>query len=138
VEHRIRLKPGAVPVRQHPYKAGPMAREREKAEFERMRSMEVIEPASGEWASSVVVVPKPDGSERFCIDYRKLNLMTIKDSYRIPRMYECIDSLGDARVFSTPRVSPMSWLPCSPTIRGFRAAMPRGTSTEANHAGVKG
>jgi len=39
LEHRIRLKPGAVPVRQHPYKAGPMAREREKAEFERMRSM---------------------------------------------------------------------------------------------------
>jgi len=39
VEHRIRLKPGAVPVRQHPYKAGPLARERDKAEVERMRSM---------------------------------------------------------------------------------------------------
>jgi len=68
VEHRIRLKPGAFPVRQHPYKAGPMAREREKAEVERMRSMEVIEPASGEWASPVVMVPKPDGSVRLCID----------------------------------------------------------------------
>jgi len=68
VEHRIRLKPGAVPVRQHPFKAGPMARERENAEVERMRSMEVIEPASGEWASPVVMVPKPDGSVRFCID----------------------------------------------------------------------
>jgi len=42
VEHRIRLKPGAVPGRQHPYKAGPLAREREKAEVERMRSMGVI------------------------------------------------------------------------------------------------
>jgi len=42
VEHRIRLKPGAVPARQHPYKAGPLAREREKAEVERMRSMRVI------------------------------------------------------------------------------------------------
>jgi len=101
VEHRIRLKPGAVPVRQHPYKAGPMAREREKAEVERMRSMEVIEPASGEWASPVVMVPNLDGSVRFCIDYRKLNLMTIKDAYPIPRVDECIDSLRDARVFST-------------------------------------
>ena len=45
VERRIRLKPGVVPKRQHPYKAGPIAREREKAEVERMRSMEVIEPA---------------------------------------------------------------------------------------------
>jgi len=78
-----------------------MARERENGEVERMRSMDVIEPASGEWASPVVMVPKPDGSVRFCIDYRKLNLMTIKDSYPIPRMDECIDSLGDARVFST-------------------------------------
>ena len=101
VEHRIRLKPGAVPVRQHPYKAGPLAREREKAEVERMRSMGVIEPSTGEWASPVVMVPKPDGSVRFCIDYRKLNLMTVKDAYPIPRMDECIDSLGDARVFST-------------------------------------
>jgi len=101
VEHRIRLKPGAVPVRQHPYKAGPLAREREKAEVDRMRSMGVIEPSTGEWASPVVMVPKPDGSVRFCIDYRKLNLMTVKDAYPIPRMDECIDSLGDARVFST-------------------------------------
>ena len=101
VEHRIRLKPGAVPVRQHPYMAGPLAREREKAAVERMRSMGVIEPSTGEWASPVVMMPKPDGSVRFCIDYRKLNLMTVKDAYPIPRMDECIDSLGDARVFST-------------------------------------
>ena len=47
------------------------------------------------------MVPKPDGSVHFCIDYRKLNLMTVKDAYPIPRMDECIGSLGDARVFST-------------------------------------
>jgi len=80
VENRMRLKPGAVPVRQHPYKAGPMAREREKGGVERMRSMDVIEPASGEWASPVVILPKPEVSVRFCIDYRKFNLMTIKDA----------------------------------------------------------
>ena len=45
--------------------------------------------------------PKKDGRLRFCIDYRKLNLMTIKDSYPIPRMDECIDSLGNASVFTT-------------------------------------
>jgi len=101
VEHRIRVKPGAVPVRQHPYKAGPLAREREKAEVERMRSLGDIEPSTGEWASLVVMVPKPDGSVRFCIEYRNLNLMTVKDASSIPRMHDCIDSLEDARVFST-------------------------------------
>jgi len=101
VELRMRLKPGAVPVRQHPYKAVPLAREREKAEVERMRSMGVIEPSTGEWASPGVMVPKPDGSVGFCIDYRKLNLMKVKDAYPIPRMYECIDSIEDARAFST-------------------------------------
>jgi len=101
VKHRIRLKPGAIPVRQHPYKAGPLARERKKAEVESMRSMGVIEPSTEEWASPVVMVPKPDGTVHFCIDYRRLNLMTVKDAYPIPRMEECLDSPGDAGVFST-------------------------------------
>jgi len=101
VEHRIRLKLGVVPVRPHPYKAGPLAQEREKAEVERMRSMGVIVLSTGDSASPVVMVPKPDGSVRFCIDYRKLDLMTVKDAYPIHRMDECIDSFGDARVFST-------------------------------------
>jgi hypothetical protein len=38
---------------------------------------------------------------RFCIDYRMLNTVTVRDSYPLPRMDECIDSLGDASVFST-------------------------------------
>jgi RNase H-like domain found in reverse transcriptase/Reverse transcriptase (RNA-dependent DNA polymerase) len=38
---------------------------------------------------------------RFCIDYRRLNALTVRDSYPLPRMDECIDSLGDARIFST-------------------------------------
>jgi len=109
VEHRIPLKPGAVPVRPLPYKAGPLAREREKAEVERMRSMGVVEPSTGEWASPVVMVPKPDGSVRFCIACRKLNLMTVKDAYPTSGMEECIDSLGDARVFSTLDCNAGSW-----------------------------
>jgi len=100
-EHRVRLKPGAVPVRKLPYKAEPLAWEREKAEVERLRSMEVIEPSTGKWASRVVMVPKPYCSVHFCIDNRQLNVMTVKAAYPIPRMDECIDSIGDARVMST-------------------------------------
>ena len=61
----------------------------------------VIEPATKEWASPVVFVPKSDGTLRFCVDYRKLNAMKIRDSYPIPRMDECIDYLGKATIFTT-------------------------------------
>jgi Reverse transcriptase (RNA-dependent DNA polymerase) len=69
----------------------------------------VIEPATSEWASPVVLVPKPDGSLRFCIDYRKLNAITVRDTYPIPRMDECIYSLEDAVVFSTLDYNSGSW-----------------------------
>ena len=61
----------------------------------------VIEPANTDWASPVVLVPKPERPLRFCIDYRRLNAMNIRDTYPIPRMDECIDSSGDAVIFST-------------------------------------
>ena len=61
----------------------------------------VIEPGNSEWASSIVLVPKSDGSLPFCVDYRRLNSITVPDTYPLPRMDECIDSLGDAAIFNT-------------------------------------
>jgi hypothetical protein len=66
-----------------------------------MLDMDVIEPASGPCSAPVVLMPKPDGTIRFCIDYRKLNAVTENDSYALPRVDDCLDSLGDARYFST-------------------------------------
>ena len=63
--------------------------------------MGVLTPSKSEWASPVLVVPKPDGSWRFSVDYRSLNQMTVKDSYPLPRMDEGLDSLGDAAYFTT-------------------------------------
>jgi Reverse transcriptase (RNA-dependent DNA polymerase) len=66
-----------------------------------MLAEDIIEPATSEWSSPVVLVPKRDGGMRFCVDYRKLNSLTERDVYPLPRLDECIDSLGDAVVFST-------------------------------------
>jgi Reverse transcriptase (RNA-dependent DNA polymerase) len=48
-----------------------------------------------------VLVPKPDGTIRFCIYYRRLNAVTQNDSYALPRVDDCLDSLGEARYFTT-------------------------------------
>ncbi len=91
-EHRTDRHPGARPSRQAPYRAGHSSRALIKAEIEHMLAQGDIEPAMSEWASPVVIVPKHDGSARFCVDYRKLNASTIRDAYPIPRMDDCIDS----------------------------------------------
>jgi hypothetical protein len=116
--HRIQLTPGAKPAYSQPYRAGAKACEAESVEIHRMLRAGVIEPATSEWASPVVLVLKPDGFMRFCIDYRRLNTVTVRDSYPLPRMDECIDSLGDARVFSTLDCNSGYWqIPVSPQYK---------------------
>jgi hypothetical protein len=116
--HRIELMPGATPVHSQPYRAGARAREAESSEVQRMLKSKVIEPTTSEWASPVVLVPKPDGSMRFCINYRRLNALTMRDSYPLPRMEECIDSLGDAKIFSTLNCNSGYWkIPVHPDDR---------------------
>lgn len=66
-----------------------------------MQAQDVIEPTHSEWSSPVVLAPKSDGSLRFCIECRRLNALTVKDSYPLPRTHECLDSLGNALNFST-------------------------------------
>ncbi|KAJ0397444.1 hypothetical protein ATCC90586_009028 [Pythium insidiosum] len=61
----------------------------------------VIEMGNGPWGFPVVLVRKKDGSVRFCVDYRALNQVTIKDVYPLPRIDETLESLGGARLFST-------------------------------------
>ena len=63
--------------------------------------MGVITPSKNEWASPILIVPKTNGSWRFCVDYRRPNQMTFKDSYPLTRMDACLDSLGDSAYFTT-------------------------------------
>jgi RNase H-like domain found in reverse transcriptase/Reverse transcriptase (RNA-dependent DNA polymerase)/Integrase zinc binding domain/Integrase core domain len=99
VQHHIPTV--GAPQRQAPYRCGLKTRDAVKDEIERMLRMEVIEPSTSEWAAPIVLIPKPDGSLRFCIDYRRLNEVTVKDSYPLPRMDDCLDSLGSATIFTT-------------------------------------
>ena len=61
----------------------------------------VIEPSSSPCVSPIVLVKKKDGSTRFCVDYRKLNDVTIKDSYPLLRIDDCLDALAGCKWLST-------------------------------------
>ncbi len=95
------LMPGSRPISSAPYRAGPRAREAEQSEVDRKLAKGGLLPAQSLWGSPVVLLPKPDGSLRFCNDYRKRNSIIVKCRYPIPRIDERIDSLGTAKVFYT-------------------------------------
>jgi len=97
--YRIEVTPGARPRRVKPNRASHASRDIIAKEVQRQRDLGVIEPSSAEWAFPVVLVPKPDGTMRFCADYRHLSEVTVRNVYPLPRMDDYIDFLGDAKVF---------------------------------------
>ncbi|CAK1578305.1 unnamed protein product [Parnassius mnemosyne] len=68
--------------------------------IEGMVKDDVIEPSFSPWCSFVVLVKK-DGSMRFCIDYRRLNDVTKKDSYPLPRIDDTLNMLTGVKWFNT-------------------------------------
>ena len=108
VEHRIDTG-NARPIKQPPRRL-PMHRrvEADKA-VEQMLKDGIIEPSSSAWVSPIVLVRKKDGSTRFCVDYRKLNEVTIKDSYPLPLADSCFDALSGSQWFSTLDLSSGYW-----------------------------
>ena len=74
-----------------------------------MEKRGIVRSSSSPWASPVVLVPKKDGSVRFCVDFRRLNSITQKDVYPLPRVDDILDTLGNARFFTTLDLASGYW-----------------------------
>jgi len=82
--HRIELKIGTTPIKQKAYKLSKVQADALKVELTKLINNKLIEPSHSPWSSPVVLVMKKNGQYRMCVDYRKLNNLTIKDSYALP------------------------------------------------------
>ena len=85
-----------------PYRRLPVSKKGAlEEEVNKMLEDGVIIPSESPWSSPVVMVTKKDGTCRFCIDYRRLNGVTRKNAYPLPRIDESLDSLGGNQWFCT-------------------------------------
>lgn len=99
VQHKIDTH-GHSPIKLQPYRIPVIQRDKVAQMIDEMRAQGVVKPSSSPWSSPIVLVPKKDGSLRFCVDYRRLNSVTKKDVYPLPRIEDILVTLGKAKYFS--------------------------------------
>ena len=101
-KHKIVLKdPDTPPFKEHFHRIPPPKLDEVREHLKLMLDAGVIQPSNSPWCNAVVLVRKKDGSLRFCIDFRKLNSLSVKDSHPLPCICETLESLAGAAHYST-------------------------------------
>lgn len=98
--HKIVLKEGSDPVNQKPYRYAVQQKNEIDKMIQELLQAGTVQPNSSPYASPVVLVKKKDNTWRLCVDYRKLNEMTVKDRFPIPLIEDLMDELGGSCVYS--------------------------------------
>ena len=88
-------QPIQVPPRRVPFHK----RQEMRRQVDEMLEAQIIELSKSPWSSPVALVAKPDGTQRFCVDYRSLNKVTKRDLYPLPRCDDILESLAGAQWF---------------------------------------
>ncbi|GJT34724.1 putative reverse transcriptase domain-containing protein [Tanacetum coccineum] len=99
VEFQIDLVPGAAPVARAPYRLAPSEMEELSTQLQELSDKGFIRPSSSPWGAPVLFVKKKDGSFLMCIDYRKLNKLTVKNRYPLLGIDDLFDQLQGSSVY---------------------------------------
>ncbi|CAB3981073.1 Hypothetical predicted protein [Paramuricea clavata] len=101
-QQTIHVDPKIHPVAQAPRRVPFHVRRKVEAKLDELQRLDIIEPLTGPtpWVSPLVVVPKPNGEVRICVDMRRVNTAVIRERYPIPTVEEILQDLTDACVFS--------------------------------------
>ncbi|GKF30236.1 hypothetical protein Tco_0096578, partial [Tanacetum coccineum] len=100
VEFQIDLVPSVAPVARAPYRLTPLELQELSTQLQELSDNGFIRPSSSPWGALVLFVKKKYGSFRMCIDYCKLNKLTVKNRYPLPRIDDLFDQLQGLRVYS--------------------------------------
>ncbi|XP_075779243.1 uncharacterized protein LOC142827525 [Pelodiscus sinensis] len=133
--HVLSAKPGRTPLISHHIATKPGQKVRDshrplprkmwdtvRQELKEMLALGVVEESRSEWRSPIVLVPKPNGSVRFCIDFRKVNAISQFDAYPMPRVDVLLERLGRARYISTLDLTKGYWqIPLTPRTKAKTA-----------------
>ena len=115
------------PVKQRPRRLPYAYRDEADQQIQEMLANGIITPSVSPWSSPIVLVRKKNGDLRFCVDYRKLNQITVNDSHPLPFISDLLDSVKDAKYFSLLDLRSGYWqIPVVQKDRAKTASMERG------------
>jgi hypothetical protein len=100
-DHTITLLPGAAPVNSRPYRYSPEQKDEIKRQVSAMLQAGTVIPSLSPFVSHVLLVKKKDNTWRLCIDYRKLNSVTVENKFSLPIIDELLDEIAGAKYFTT-------------------------------------
>ncbi|XP_066983829.1 uncharacterized protein [Macrobrachium rosenbergii] len=114
----------ASPVKQSPYRLNPIKRDIVDKEIKYMLEHDLIQPSVSPWSSPTVLVKKPDGKFCMCVDYRKVNTHSKNDSFPLPRIDDCLDQTGAAKLITKLDLLKGYWqVPLSDRAREISASV---------------
>lgn len=120
IEYEIKVT--GSPIKQRYYPLSPAMQKIVNTELDEMLRLGVVQKSTSAWSSPILMVPKRDGTLRFCVDFRKVNKVTEKDAYPLPYISHTLDKLRNAHYLTSLDIKAAYWqIPLHKNSRQYTA-----------------